>query len=312
MNAAARVGAFVSLLVLVFAAAAFAGSKIDTGVEEPSKEMDMKDHSESGHETTSNTKTTAELPGLAIASGGYDLALPETILNSSSSEEFSFSILDETGATVQDFDVEHERSMHLIVVRRDFQAFQHLHPEQQPDGSWTVTMDSTEPGVYRAFADFSAGGESLTLASDLFVPGEFVPKPLAPESTTADAGDGYEVSLDSPATEPGGTAATEFTVTLNGDPVDELQPYLGADGHLVALRQGDQAFLHTHPEGEPGGAGPIRFQVSYPTAGRYRLFLQFRHQGQVRTAEFTRVINPTGHETTQTGEEGSTDEGHGH
>ena len=82
-------------------------------------------------------------------------------------------------------------------------------------------------------------------------------------------------------------------MSRDGERVEEVQPYLGADGHLVALREGDQAFLHTHPEGEPGGSGPIRFQVEYPTAGRYRLYLQFRHGGKVHTAEFTRIV---GHE----------------
>jgi hypothetical protein len=72
--------------------------------------------------------------------------------------------------------------------------------------------------------------------------------------------------------------------------VDAVEPYLGADGHLVALREHDQAFLHTHPEGEPGGPGPIEFGVEYPTAGRYRLFLQFKHAGEVHTAEFTQEV----------------------
>ncbi|HTU14496.1 MAG TPA: hypothetical protein VMF31_04805 [Solirubrobacterales bacterium] len=311
MNAAARIGAFVSLLVLVFAAAAFAGSKIDPGVDEPSSEMEMEGTEMKMEEHTQNAPT-AEVPGLAVASGGYDLSLPETILQPNASTEFEFSILDQEGATVREFDSSHERRMHLIVVRRDFQAFQHLHPEQRPDGSWTATMDSRLPGVYRAFADFSTGGESLTLAADLFVPGQFDPQPLAPVSTTADAGDGYEVSLESPAAGAGDTVGAEFTVTLDGEPIGELQPYLGADGHLVALRQGDQAFLHTHPEGEPGGAGPIRFQVSYPSAGRYRLYLQFRHENRIHTAEFTREVAPAGQTDTPAGHEGSSGESHGH
>ncbi len=183
--------------------------------------------------------------------------------------------------------------MHLILVRRDFQGFQHLHPGQNPDGSWSVKSEPLVPGTYRMFADFSVGGESFTLASDLFVAGEFEPRPLGPVSRKADAGDGYEVEIESPATEGGETVPAEFTVNHNGKPVEEVEPYLGADGHLVALREGDLAFLHTHPQGGPGGSGPIRFEVEYPTAGRYRLYLQFRHGGGVHTAEFTRVA---GHE----------------
>jgi hypothetical protein len=67
--------------------------------------------------------------------------------------------------------------------------------------------------------------------------------------------------------------------------VDDLQPYLGAKGHLVALREGDLAYLHTHPVGRA-----LRFGVAYPSAGRYRLFVQFRHQDAVHTAAFTRNV----------------------
>jgi hypothetical protein len=95
--------------------------------------------------------------------------------------------------------------------------------------------------------------------------------------------------LLSEAPHAGETTPARFVVSKDGRPIDRVQPYLDADGHLVALREHDQAFLHTHPEGEPGGSGPIEFGVEYPTAGNYRLFLQFRHAGEVRTAEFTQT-----------------------
>ena len=71
-----------------------------------------------------------------------------------------------------------------------------------------------------------------------------------------------------------------------GEPV-EVEPYLGADGHLVALREGDLAFLHVHPVEGGDPAEPIRFETEFPTAGSYRLFLQFKHEGAIETAEFT-------------------------
>lgn len=61
-----------------------------------------------------------------------------------------------------------------------------------------------------------------------------------------------------------------------------VDPYLGAMGHLVVVRWGDLAFLHVHPVGED-----IAFSVTYPSAGWYRLFLQYLVQGEVRTASFT-------------------------
>ena len=97
------------------------------------------------------------------------------------------------------------------------------------------------------------------------------------------------MTLESPQPTGGATTPVGFRITRNGRPHEAIEPYLGADGHLVALREHDQAFLHTHPEGEPGGHGPIEFAVEYPSAGRYRLFLQFKDGGAVHTAAFTQV-----------------------
>lgn len=77
----------------------------------------------------------------------------------------------------------------------------------------------------------------------------------------------------------------------NGEPLTQLEPYLGAFGHLVSLRTADLAYLHTHPAqeataGERGGP-QVRFGTTFPTAGTYRLFLDFRVDGAVRTAEMT-------------------------
>lgn len=298
MSAGARIAAFVAALGLVFAVASLAGAEISPTVESaPAEheggEEEMETHgvsSGAGEHTDEGAAAPAALPGLAVAEAGYRLVPDRTEFESGTDDGFGFRIVDSAGETVREFDTEHARKMHLIVVRRDFANFQHLHPRQRPDGSWEADLNLEEAGVYRAFADFAAGEESLTLATDLFAAGRFEPDEMPVESSRADAGDGYAVEIDT--SEPWAGAATpiSFAVTLDGRELDGVEPYLGADGHLVALRQHDQAFLHTHPEGEPGGSGPISFQVHYPTAGSYRLFLQFKHDGQVRTAAFTQTV----------------------
>jgi len=107
---------------------------------------------------------------------------------------------------------------------------------------------------------------------------------------------GYEVTLTGTPF-PGRATPLTLTVSKDGRPVRDLQPYLGAYGHLVALRSGDLAYLHVHPTGEPGdGAttpGPrVSFAATAPSAGAYRLFFDFRHEGKVRTAAFT--VHATG------------------
>jgi hypothetical protein len=152
-------------------------------------------------------------------------------------------------------------------------------------------------GSYRAFADFTpTGGPAQTLGVDLVAPGLFQPVEHAP-SRTADV-DGYRVRLDGDLV-PGRSSSLTATVTKDGRDVTDLQPYLGAYGHLVALRGGDLGYLHVHPDGEPGdgrtSAGPaVPFFAEVPSAGTYRLFLDFRHGGVVRTAEFT-VTTGEGH-----------------
>jgi hypothetical protein len=180
--------------------------------------------------------------------------------------------------------MEHERRMHTIVVRRDLTGFQHVHPRLRADGTWSVPLRLADGGVYRIFADFVHAGEPRTLAADLRVDGDADLRPLPPASAVATTGDGYEVRLDGAPAGAGEEAELSFSITRAGRPV-RAEPYLGARGHLVALREGDLAFLHVHPDEDA-----VRFAAEFPTEGRYRLFLQFKHEGRVRTAAFTREV----------------------
>jgi oxalate decarboxylase/phosphoglucose isomerase-like protein (cupin superfamily) len=101
-------------------------------------------------------------------------------------------------------------------------------------------------------------------------------RPLPPPRTTATSDGGHDVRLAAAGDE------LRFEITRDGEPV-RPEPYLGAGGHLVALREGDLAFLHVHPAEDDAAV----FEVTFPTAGRYRLFLQFKEGGRVHTAAFT-------------------------
>ncbi|MDP8950831.1 MAG: hypothetical protein M3N18_01075 [Actinomycetota bacterium] len=236
------------------------------------------------------TRETHAAPGgLAISAEGYTLeAVPKTF-EAGREEAFGFRILDQAGRAVRDFDEQHGERMHLIVVRRDLTHYQHLHPSLGPDGTWSVPLTLPEPGVYRAFADFSVGGRPLTLGGDLTVPGNLEFAPL-PDPTSVVRVDGYEVTLGSGLLPAGAESPLTFRITRQGQDIEQLEPYLGALGHLVALREGDLAFLHVHPTG--GGGSEVTFHAVFPSIGRYRLFLQFAHAGRVRTAAFTVEVSP--------------------
>ncbi|MEJ3654617.1 hypothetical protein WEH80_16745 [Actinomycetes bacterium KLBMP 9759] len=251
-------------------------------------------HAEAGHD--GGAAQGADLPaGLASSRGGYTLVPVTPSLTPGASTEFAFRVTGPDGNPVTAFDVEHDKRMHLIVVRRDTAGFQHVHPEMAADGTWSVPLTLPAGGSYRAFADFApTGGAGTTLGVDLAAPGAFEPKTYAP-SRTANV-DGYTVTLTGELV-PGQGSPVTLSVAKDGKPVTDLQPYLAAYGHLVALRGGDLAYLHVHPEGQPGDgrtpAGPeIKFVAEVPSAGDYRLFLDFQHGGVVRTAEFTVATGP--------------------
>jgi hypothetical protein len=92
------------------------------------------------------------------------------------------------------------------------------------------------------------------------------------------------VTLDRGAAHAGGESELRFSVSRDGKPVTG-DPYLGARGHLVALREGDLAFLHVYPV-----ADALSFKTEFPSAGRYRLFLQFRYGDRIHTAAFTQDV----------------------
>jgi hypothetical protein len=269
MNVAAKLAGFAAVLAVTFGVAAVAGGAIGPNREPTTSTSAME---EGGH----GAMVAADpVRGLAVAEGGLRLALAATSLPRGTASTLRFAIKDAHGP-VRDFEVTHEKRMHLLLVRRDGRGFQHLHPTLGADGTWSAPVTLRDAGAYRVFADFMRDGEARTLAADLTVDGAAAYSPLPPANTTAET-DGYTVKLDAHG------SALGFAITRGGKPV-ETEPYLGAGGHLVALREGDLAFLHVHPTEAHG----VSFEAHLDTATRYRLYLQFKHAGQVHTAEFTR------------------------
>jgi hypothetical protein len=219
---------------------------------------------------------------------GYSFAPVQTTLPLGKTSAFRFRILDNQGRAVHDFDLDGGVRLHLIVVRRDFVDYQHLHPTLQRDGSWSVPLELAAPGAYRAYADFEVGGKKTVLGQDLFVPGAFAPAAL-PAASTAATTDGYTVKLTHDELHANKATKLHFAINRNGQPVPALDTYVGHRGHLVALRDGDLSYSHVHPEPD-AKVGEIVFRTELPSAGRYRLFLQFKVAGVVHTAPFTVVV----------------------
>jgi len=275
MTTAAKLAAFAAVLVVAFGGAAALGAAVGP------IEIEKDSASHSAH-TGDSAAGTDHPRGLAIAADGYRLVLDTTTVATDVPSTFGFAIVDDDGHAVTRFDVLHERRLHLIVLSRNMIDYLHLHPAMDASGHWTVDLPALDPGSYRLFADFQpSGAANLTLGADLTVPGDVraVAPPLVSNVATVD---GYTVTMHgSPEI---GDSELSFSVVLGGTTV-RTEPYLGAAGHLVAIRDGDLAYLHVHPHTDSTPA--VTFTGEFPTAGTYRLFFDFSHAGVVRTASFT-------------------------
>ena len=229
--------------------------------------------------------------GLALGIDGYALSSVDAPAVVGEPGELSFQVHDSAGVPVTTYTTSHEKDLHLIVVRSDGSQFRHIHPVlDEVTGTWSAPWEWGAAGSYRVFADFTPTGadeSARTLTRTVQVAGDLVPVEQQPTRTAQV--DGYTVTVDGDLAA-GTSSDLTFTVTRDGAPVTALEPYLGAFGHLVALRDGDLAYLHVHAEGgEPEvgqTAGPeIAFAAEAPTAGRYLLYLDFQVDGQVHTAE---------------------------
>lgn len=287
MTTPVRVVAVAASVGLVVGGAALAGAALEP----------LRDGSAGGEDPAHGAEATmgaghaadAAPPGLAVAAEGLSLELEGTELPRDRATELAFRVVDGTGGAVTDMEVEHERRMHLIVVRRDLTGYRHLHPVADARGRWTVPLRLREAGTYRVYADFHRDGAAHTLAADLSVAGAFAPAPLpAPEEAATDGR--YRARLAATGVRAGATVELDYALSRDGAPLRGVEPYLGADGHLVALREGDLAFLHVHPRAS-GAPGRIRFGAEMPSPGRYRLFLQFRHGSAVRTVAHTLEVS---------------------
>lgn len=292
MNTVVKITGFGAALVASLGAAYGLGNAVGPLTSEPEPAAHSR-HSGAASPDPGGGSAATAAGGLQISEAGYTLDLKTAGVRAGEKEQLRFAVRDRQGRQVTAFQREHDKELHLILASRDLATYQHLHPSRAADGTWSTPVTLPAAGSYRVFADFTPGvkgAKNLTLGADLPVAGPFKAAEMPGPSRTATV-DGYTVTLGG-TLRPGKAGRLTLNVARDGRPVTDLQPYLGAYGHLVALRSGDLAYLHVHPNGEPGDGrtrpGPgISFTATAPSPGTYRLFLDFRHNGIVRTAAFT-------------------------
>lgn len=290
-------------------------------------EMMHGQHGSTGHSMHGMTEMAdgAALGLHATDDSGLQLHLKKSSFPASGNVAISFQIRSQNGKAVRSYDVEHEKKLHLIIASKDLTHFYHLHPTIDANGWWKTSLKLNSSGNYRLFADFVTAGKKHVLATDLIIAG-YAPYPTLPKlEQVAHIAGGYTVRLRDVSLHAKSLANVKFDITKAGKPV-KPEPFLGAGGHLVALRFPDLAYLHTHPlsknmsssghddmdemgnNGHHGMAskhhnhsmvhGQARskqlpteiFQLTFPSAARYRLFFQFKVAGKIYTAPLTVAV----------------------
>ncbi len=290
-------------------------------------------HGDDAHELTPHTHST----DLTFSSEPSELTPGKTAL-------WTLKITDKkTGRPVNDFTVVHDKLMHLIVVSRDLKWFNHLHPELKPDGTFVVSAELPRAGSYKLYADYTPKGEEQEIAQHAFATKGETAKPLRAQ-LTPDKAQGMWMLKDEtshPEGDPAGAAGGKYQVALmpmpmklvagqdamlhfqvrdaKGQPINDLEPYLGALGHCVILSDDSDVYLHSHPMGasmegmegmegmnhdmgdmkmegmkmdapKTAASGPdVIFHTNFPRAGLYKIWGQFKHKGKIVTAPF--VVN---------------------
>jgi Heavy metal binding domain len=193
---------------------------------------------------------------------------------------------------VTNFQIVHEKLFHMFVVSQDLQVFLHNHPTLGSDGNFHYEYVFPKPGMYRILGDFYPdGGTPQLIAKSVIVPGQ----PPKPASFTRDYSpkdaENMTVELVTDPAQPISGFKTQMYFRVK--PGEGLEKYLGAWGHMLAASEDLIDMIHEHPFIADGGP-QIQFNVIFPRAKSYRVWVQFQRKGVVNTAQFDVPVKALG------------------
>jgi hypothetical protein len=238
---------------------------------------------------------------------GVEISTTPKLVKAGEKFRLSFNVSNpKTGVAVKEFNIVHDMPFHLFVVSQDLNYFSHIHPEQQPDGSFTIETTLPNEGSYLIYSDiFPKGGLPQVVYRNLVTAGFtgdlFSSRAkLEPDKSFAKTVSGvrFDLAFDPVLAVAGKNVRLKYHLIdeKTGTPVQDLQPYLGAWGHTLILSEDARDYIHSHPtELIPDGvdrrslvSGPdVSFDAFIPRAGNYRIWSQFQRQGRVITVDYT-------------------------
>jgi hypothetical protein len=198
------------------------------------------------------------------------------------------------GQPVHDFDVNHEKLLHLIIISKDLSYFNHIHPEYKGNGVFEIRNAFPFGGEYRLIADFKpTGGDAMTKMEWIRVEGKTAnPVPVVSDTDFDKIFEGKRVKLTGHNLE----AKKETILTFSfkdektGEPITDLEPYLGAIGHVVVLSEDGNRYVHAHADEDQGSGPEARFETEFPKSGTYKIWGQFQRDNQVFTTAYVVIV----------------------
>ncbi len=198
-----------------------------------------------------------------------------------------------TGQPWTDYSVVNEKLLHLIVISEDMQQYEHLHPDYLGNGDFAVNFTPPIESTYYLYAEFAPSLNSEALASAVVKTSNAPPiggvPPISEGPRTAVSGR-YAVEFK---TDQDLQAKTSYPITFTvkdtqtNEVITNFESYLGMLGHLAIIHENKLSYLHVHPTTNGKNGQPLTFSAQFPESGLYRMYLQFKHDGQLNAVAFT-------------------------
>lgn len=267
----------------------------------------------------SNAPENSSEQPIAQSHRGYDVQVTSDTkyIKPGQATKVTYKILNDKKEVLKDFTVAHEKIMHFILVRKDLQNFQYLHPDfNQQTGEFSVSVTFPTNGPYQLFSDFTPTPENLqklpvTISYEIGVgdQAKYKPQPLTADTGLTKTTNGLTIDYFFGMT-PRVGAQLDYALTISDPKIDEqiqLEPYLGAMGHSVIIKEGTLDFIHTHATGmymdemegmsasEHAGhksePDTVDFTTIFPEPGIYKIFTQFQNKEKIFTTDYTISVN---------------------